>query len=125
MVVTTIPYDAGWTLKINNQKQNIYKVNGGFIGFISDENETTYTLSYFTPNLKEGLIACLSGILLFVILWFIYRRSKINILLCEEQISLPYQTKQQEIEKKYFKEHEQYVKDLIEKIKNKFTKRKD
>lgn len=125
MVVTNIPYDIGWTLKINNQKQNIYKVNGGFIGFISDENETTYTLSYFTPNLKEGLITCLSGILLFVILWFIYRRSKINILLCEEQISLPYQTKQQEIEKKYFKEHEQYVKDLIEKIKNKFTKRKD
>lgn len=124
LYVTTIPFDAGWTLKINGQKAPLYKVNGGFIGFVGAINEASYELSYFTPNLKAGLIATAGGILLFIILWFVYRKTHIAILRCEEQICEPYMTLQQKQEAEYFKELEKQTATFIEKVKNKFKKKK-
>ena len=78
IMVTNIPYDEGWTLKNleTDEKIDIINVNGGFIGFVCPTGETKYKLSYFTPKLKEGIIGSLCGLLLFIILCYIYRNKK-------------------------------------------------
>lgn len=122
IAVTNIPFDEGWTLKSNGINKEYFNVNGGFIGFITDKGETEYELSYFTPNLKEGIVATGIGILLYIALYFVYRNKKISILMCETQIANIYLIKQQEIEDKYFKELQDKKKTLISKIKKKFKK---
>ena len=88
LIVTNIPYDTGWTLKANGNIKETFIVNGGFIGFISEDGETNYTLSYFTPYLKEGLMVTLLGIILLIALCFIYRNKKIDVHLIETKLSL-------------------------------------
>lgn len=88
LFVTNIPYDDGWTLLANGNKKEILKVNGGFIGFISEEGDVSYSLSYFTPLLKEGLIGTLIGILLLVALCYIYKNKKVDIHLIETTLSM-------------------------------------
>lgn len=56
MVYLSIPYDKGWSLvDENNNKVKLYKVNGGFVGFVSEEGLHSYTLTYVTPSLLTGL----------------------------------------------------------------------
>ena len=86
LAVTSIPYDEGWTLKANGSEKQIINVNGGFVGFITDLGDTNYELSYFTPNLKIGLTSSFVGLLMWLALAFIYKRSKVDILKCEEQL---------------------------------------
>ena len=85
IAVTNIPYDQGWTLKSNDEKVEFFKVNGGFIGFIVPEGETNYSLSYFTPLLKEGLIATGIGTLLLVAVCFVYKKKKSSLLIVETE----------------------------------------
>ena len=66
IVVTTIPYDAGWSLKVtdvngNSKQKDLFKAQGGFMAFVADPGEQSYYLSYFTPKLKQGLLISLSG----------------------------------------------------------------
>lgn len=70
IVVTTIPYDEGWSLtRTSNNKesnvQQIFKAQGGFCAFIASSGEFSYNLKYFTPKLKEGLLISLMGFVLF------------------------------------------------------------
>ena len=85
IAVTNIPYDQGWTLKSNDEKVEFFRVNGGFIGFIVPEGETNYSLSYFTPLLKEGLIATGIGTLLLVAVCFVYKKKKSSLLIVETE----------------------------------------
>ena len=86
IAVTNIPYEDGWTLKINGKKAEIFKVNGGFIGFITPVGETNYQLNYFTPYLKEGLLATGLSSMLLIVLCYVYRKKKSAILLIEKEI---------------------------------------
>ena len=72
IVVLNVPYDEGWSLQLNNHSQRIYKMNGGFIGFIAPQGNATYRLSYHTPMLKEGLKLSIAGLALIIILSIVY-----------------------------------------------------
>lgn len=122
IAVTTIPYDAGWTLTAKGREIDIIKVNGGFVGFITPTGETTYTLKYFTPRLKEGLVSTGIGMLMLLALYFVYKNKSSSILLCERQIEAVYLTDLQQREDKYYKEVDAKVKQFIEKIKKKIKK---
>ena len=70
IVVTTIPYDAGWSLTIkdsngNETKPEIFKGQGGFCSFIAPSGNISYKMSYYTPNLKKGIMITLAGFVLF------------------------------------------------------------
>ena len=65
IVVLNVPYDEGWSLqesytddndiKVESEKE-YFKADGGLIGYIAPEGETSYHLSYYTPGLKTGLV---------------------------------------------------------------------
>ena len=122
IAVTTIPYDAGWTLLANDKEVEIIKVNGGFVGFITPKGEVSYTLKYFTPRLKEGLISTGAGLLMLIALCFVYKNKRSSILLCEQQIEAIYLSSLQEREDKYYKEVDAKFKKFISKIRSKIIK---
>jgi len=116
LVVTSIPYDDGWTLKANGQEVQIVKVNTGFVGFIAKEGEVTYELSYMTPNLILGLFITLLGILLLIAIAFAYQNSKIDILYVENKKVLEYHIRQEQEEATYNKKLKESFKKVIKKI---------
>ncbi len=68
MIVLSVPYDEGWSLKVNGEEAKIYKVDSGFIGFIAPKGKATYSLNYFTPGLKTGIKISLLSLLLFIVI---------------------------------------------------------
>jgi len=69
-IVLTTPYDPGWSVRavtsdgtVSHPK--VYKAQGGFVGFLSEAGLTSYTVSYMTPYLPEGLLVSLAGFVLF------------------------------------------------------------
>lgn len=61
-VVSQVAYDVGWKIKATNNatKQvtnlKVYKGNGGFVSFIAQKGDYSYTMSYETPYLKISYI---------------------------------------------------------------------
>lgn len=116
IVVTNIPYDKGWTLKTNGQEVKTFIVNGGFIGFVCENGLTEYELSYFTPNLKEGIIIFVVGLMLFVALAFIYKNKKISILINQHEIEKVYYQNQEIQEAKEINEFKEKIRNKTKKI---------
>lgn len=96
IVVTTIPYDAGWSLEVtdvngNKVQKDLFKAQGGFMAFIADPGEQSYYLSYFTPKLKQGLLISLSGFALLGISigvnYWIERRRKASTKEKDEKVN--------------------------------------
>ena len=68
-LVTSIPYDSGYTVKLNNVITDYEMINKGFIGVPIDKGEYKVEISYNSPWLKEGKIITSLGIILFVIVF--------------------------------------------------------
>ena len=119
IAVTNIPFDAGWSLKINGEDAKIFKVNGGFVGFITPVGEASYELKYFTPKLKTGLISTGAGLIMFIALFFVYRRKRSDILLLETAKNQPILTNIEKADNDFNKQCDEKFKALIKKIKSK------
>jgi uncharacterized membrane protein YfhO len=72
----SIPYDKGWTLKIDGKPVEIEQVNIGFIGAEIGEGLHSVELRYFTPGLFAGIILSLIGLTVFITM--IVFRKRIN-----------------------------------------------
>ncbi len=70
-LVTSIPYDKGFTIKVNNKIIEYEKVNTAFIGFKLNKGKYNIELKYNTPLLKEGKIVTIISSLILLILLFI------------------------------------------------------
>lgn len=89
-VVTTIPYDKGWSVTNENKiKIPVYRVQGGFVGFVSDRGEMSYTMSfrpqYFNMGLVLSFAAGISTLLLELNVYYFkkYKKKK-----AEEKINV-------------------------------------
>ena len=59
-IVTTVPYENGWTLYIDGQETEIKPYQGAFIAFKCPEGAHTAELRFIAPGLKTG--AVISGV---------------------------------------------------------------
>lgn len=72
MVVTTLGYDVGWNIKAYDQEKNpiegveIYKLDGGLVGFNAPAGEVSYELYYITPTLEFTVPLSVVGITLLL-----------------------------------------------------------
>lgn len=66
-LVTSIPYDEGFTIKIDDQIVPKEKVNLAFLGTKLTKGYHTITITYQSPWLKTGLITSLIGLILLII----------------------------------------------------------
>ena len=61
-VITTIPYEAGWTLYIDGKEAPIDTYQGAFIAFKCPEGSHTAQLRFTAPGLKAGAVISCVGI---------------------------------------------------------------
>lgn len=75
LVVTSLGYDAGWSVKAETKDANgnsittypeMFKLDGGFVGFYAPQGEVSYVMTYVTPRLKTGLLLALVGTLCYL-----------------------------------------------------------
>ena len=70
-IVTTVPYENGWTLYIDGQEAEIKPYQGAFIAFKCPEGAHTAELRFIAPGLKTGAVISGVGIValaIFVVL---------------------------------------------------------
>ena len=71
MVFFSVPYEKGWSAKVNGKDVNVERVNVGFMAVRCEEGDNTITFCYETPGLRISLIVMLcgaAGLILYLIL---------------------------------------------------------
>ena len=68
LLVLQIPYDEGWSAKINGEPISIEKVYGTFIGINTKNGENNIELTYFPKYIKEGMLISLISLAILVFL---------------------------------------------------------
>ncbi len=69
-VVTSIAFDKGWKVTVNNESVPIYAVNGGFVGFPINAGDNTIKMYFMPEGFKLGAITTFIGFILLIFLIF-------------------------------------------------------
>ena len=72
---TSIPYDKGWQVYINDKKTNTYKISDSLLGFDIPKGENNIELKYIPNNLDVGLSISITT-LIFTITHIIIKKKK-------------------------------------------------
>ncbi len=72
-------YDPGWSLYINENKKDIYKISTGFIGFFVDSGKNQVYLRYFPQGLKLGATLSIFFLFLFICIFIYWNKAKIIV----------------------------------------------
>ena len=75
-LLITVPYEGGWELTLDGEKQEILKADLGFMGVRISAGSHTFSLDYQPPLLKEGCILSIIGWLIYLIYLTVMTRSK-------------------------------------------------
>ena len=76
ILYTSIPYDKGWTVKVDGKEAKIIPLfDGALIGLDLDEGEHTLEFTYEAEGLRLGAVISAVGILICLVL-VIYERKK-------------------------------------------------
>lgn len=81
LVMFTVPYDSGWSAKVNGQDAEFDVINGGFIGIRVPAGENLIEFSYVSPGFWVGVISTGGGFLIlgiYVLIWRLTRKQKPN-----------------------------------------------
>lgn len=67
--VTTLPYDKGFTIKVNNKKIDYEKVNTAYVGFKISKGKHNIVIEYKAPFKTVGLIMSFGGIIVYILFY--------------------------------------------------------
>ncbi len=67
LVVFSVPYDKGWSAKVNGQPAEVDKVNGGFVAVRVPAGKSSIVFTYKTPGGRYGLYLTFGGIVLYAL----------------------------------------------------------
>ncbi len=81
-LVTSFPYDKGFSAYINGEKAEVQVVNKAFVGLALKEGDNEIVIQYASPLFKEGIIVSLLGVCLLIIellkarLWKLFEKHR-------------------------------------------------
>ena len=75
-LVTSIPYDKGYTIKVDNEVVEYKNINKGFIGLPINKGNHNIEISYKTPFLNIGIALSVIGFITFAVIIVIDKRNK-------------------------------------------------
>ena len=78
MLFFSIPYDKGWTVKIDGKKVKTKALGKAFLTVKVPEGKHKITLIYVSPGFKEGAILSIVGFVIFLLLLYLFRKKKIS-----------------------------------------------
>lgn len=67
--VTTLPYDKGFTIKVDNKKVDYEKVNIAYVGFKISKGKHNIVIEYKAPFKIVGLIMSFIGIIVYILFY--------------------------------------------------------
>ena len=67
ILFTTIPYDAGWEVKVDGKVVKKYKVYDNFIGIKLNKGKHKIEFNYTPVGLKEGIIISIISLIIFIV----------------------------------------------------------
>ncbi len=73
MLFTSIPFDKGWTVKVDGQKVETRKAFGAFLAIDVGAGDHVIDFSYFPEGLKPGVLITGGSIVILIFLWFLRR----------------------------------------------------
>ncbi|WP_338554870.1 YfhO family protein [Paenibacillus sp. KS-LC4] len=76
MIFFSIPFDTGWTAKVDGIKQNVYQLNYGFLGVTVDEGQHLIELNYEPPMFKLGLAVSMTTVIAILLILLLRRCRK-------------------------------------------------
>lgn len=65
--VTTLPYDRGFTIKVDNKKVDYEKVNTAYLGFKISKGKHNIIIEYHSPFKTTGIILSIFGIIVYIL----------------------------------------------------------
>ena len=71
----TVPYSDGWRVIVDGEEKELLNVNTGFIGVALESGEHKIIFEYHTPWLTAGIIISIIGLIIFILILIIDRRS--------------------------------------------------
>ena len=71
VVMTSIPYTKGWSVKVDGQKVDVNPIGDALVAFNIPAGNHTVEFSYLPDGFITGLVLTLLGIALLVLLYFI------------------------------------------------------
>ncbi len=78
-LVTSIPYDEGWTLLVDGEKTDICPIFGTFISVSLSEGNHEIELRYIPKGFSEGCVASLTSMFIVIIYFCMKRKQNVNI----------------------------------------------
>lgn len=79
IAVMPIPFEKGWTVKVNGKKQSILKANYAFTGVPIEQGTNTIEMTYRPPYFTVSLVLSLLG-LVGAAVWLVIRKKAIRSL---------------------------------------------
>ena len=73
-MMTSIPYDEGWSIFVDGEKQELTKVKDTFIGVKLREGTHKVEMKYFPRGLKEGAVISALSILALILIAFFTKK---------------------------------------------------
>jgi uncharacterized membrane protein YfhO len=80
LVFFSIPYDSGWSAKVDGETMDVLQVNIGFIGLLLPAGEHTIELTYRPFGMWWFVLISLLGLLIYSFLIFRKLRNRNNLL---------------------------------------------
>ena len=76
MLFFSIPYDKGWTVKIDGKKVKTKALGKAFLTVKVPEGKHKVSLTYVSSGFKEGAILSVAGFVIFILITAFFRRKK-------------------------------------------------
>lgn len=74
LIYFSIPHDNGWTAYIDGKETEIFTLNGGMMGIIVPEGESSVEFMFTTPGLRVGIIISALSMAAIIVLAVIDRK---------------------------------------------------
>lgn len=67
MIVTSIPYDKGWRVRLDGKAVDAVSFADTFLAIPAESGEHTISLSYVSPGFVSGMLLALAALLLSIL----------------------------------------------------------
>ena len=79
MILFSIPYDSGWTVKLDGEERETYPVADGFLAVDAEKGDWKIEMEFVPQGFQEGLIISLAAVFIFLFIIITYRKSQKNV----------------------------------------------
>ena len=78
VLMTSIPYDAGWRVTVDGARVETYGVDGALLAFDVDAGAHTVVMRYTPPGFVPGVLVSAASLVCLLALWWLRRKGRLG-----------------------------------------------